>query len=342
MLKKWAFVTLVAVSGLIFVAPVLAQNAVWRIDSEHSTARLFLASSRNPDASVNVGVARANGMVTRNAADSAMPEFDFTIYPADKTASLERLKQEQDNKKPGDEPDYTVITFKSTRVARIDKETFRVTGNLTLTYVVRVPTYDPSEAYSGPVYGPAVTHSSRQEAVFEFRQVNPSRAQAAKKGIAEWSAFSTINGENFPELLDAVSATDWPTFVADEHCVMPSTIGEDYSGPACTGELVEPTPRKDLHCEMPATVGEDFAGEVCTQTSAPVLITDTAQIEWERRHHSSDEPSQLVANEVKIQLDLQLTEIDSKATDRSDNVSGSGGESRFSFPQSMFLLARFL
>src|SRR5260370_29798816 len=103
---------------------------------------------------------------------------------------------------------------------------------------------------------------------------------------------------------------------------MPCTIGEDYSGPVCTGELVEPTPRKDLHCEMPATVGEDFAGEVCTQTSSPVLITDTAQIELERRHNMSDEPSQLVANEVKIQLDLQLAEINSKATDRSDNVSG--------------------
>jgi hypothetical protein len=126
----------------------------------------------------------------------------------------------------------------------------------------------------------------RQEAVFEFRQVDPSGAQAAKKGNAEWFAVSTISGENFPELLEAVSATNWPTFVADENCVMPSTVGEDYSGSACTGETVEPAPCKDLHCEMPTTVGEDYAGE-----NGP----------------RSSEPSRLVANAVKIELDLHLT-----------------------------------
>ncbi len=307
-------VVLVVLSSLVFVAPAPAQTIVWRIDSEHSTARLFLASSRNPDAIVNVGVARANGLVAY-ADDSAMPNFDFTIYPADKTASLERFQQEQ-NDKPGNEPDYTVISFRSTRVVLVDKETFRVTGNLTLTYVQRLVTYDPSEAYSGPVYGPAITHSVRQEAVFEFRQVDPSGAQAAKKGNAEWFAVSTISGENFPELLEAVSATNWPTFVADEHCVMPSTIGEDYSGPACTGETVEPTPRKDFHCDMPATVGEDFAGEVCTQTSSPAATTDAGENQLEARHHSSGEPNRLVANDVKIELDLHLTSADA-ALERS-------------------------
>jgi polyisoprenoid-binding protein YceI len=302
MFKRSALVVLVVLSSFIFVVPTPAQNNIWRIDSEHSTGRVFLASSRNAEATVNVGVARANGLVTRNADDSAMPDFDFTIYPADKTASLERLQQEQANDKPGNGPDYTVISFKSTRVVRVDKETFRVIGNLTLTYVERLVTLDPSEAYAGPVYGPAITHSVRQEAVFEFRQVDPSGAQAAKKGNAEWFAVSTIRGENFPELLEAVSATNWPTFVADEHCVMPSTLGEDYSGPACTGEAVEPAPRKDLHCEMPTTVGEDYAGEVCTQTSSPVVTTDAG----ENRLRSS-EPNQLVANAVKIELDLRLT-----------------------------------
>jgi polyisoprenoid-binding protein YceI len=302
MFKISVLVALVVLSGFIFVVPTPAQNTIWRIDSEHSTGRLFLASSSNPDATVNVGVARTNGLVTRNADDSAMPDFDFTIYPADKTASLERSQQERQTEEPGDDPDYTVISFKSTRVVRVDKETFRVTGNLTLTYVQRLATFEPSEAYSGPVYGPAIIHSVRQEAVFEFRQVDPSGAQAAKKGNAEWHAVSKISGENFPELLEAVSATNWPTFVADEHCVMPSTVGEDYSGSTCTGETVAPAPRKDLHCEIPTTVGEDYAGGVCTQTSSPVVTTDTA----ENRLRSS-EPNQLVANAVKIELDLHLT-----------------------------------
>jgi polyisoprenoid-binding protein YceI len=302
MFKISALVASVVLGGFIFVVPAPAQNAIWHIDSEHSTGRLFLASSRNPDATVNVGVARANGLVTRNGDDSAVPDIDFTIYPADKTASLERFQQDQQTEKPGKESDYTVISFKSTRVVRVDSETFRVTGDLTLTYVERLATLDPSEAYSGPAYGPAIIHSVRQEAVFEFRQVDPSGAQAAKKGNAEWFAVSTISGENFPELLEAVSATNWPTFLADEHCVMPSTIGEGYSGAACTGETVEPAPRKGLHCEMPTTVGEDYAGEVCTQTLSPVVATDAG----ENRLRSS-EPNQLVANAVKIELDLHLT-----------------------------------
>jgi polyisoprenoid-binding protein YceI len=314
--KRSALVMLAILSSLIFVAPGLAQNAFWRIDSEHSTARLFLASSRNPNDTVNVGVARANGVVNRNADDSATPEFDFTIYPADKTASLERFKQGQRNEKPENEPDYTLISFKSTRVVRVDKNIFRATGNLTLAYVTRLVTYDPSGAYSGPVYGPAVAHTGRQEAVFEFQEVKPSGARATKEATAEWSAFGTISGERFPELLNAVSATDWPTFVADEHCVMPSTIGEDF-GPICTGESVESAPRKDLHCEMPATIGEDFAGEVCSRTSFPMVITDPAEIDWEARHQKNGEPKELVANQVQIQLDLKLTKMNSTAAGSS-------------------------
>jgi hypothetical protein len=183
--------------------------------------------------------------------------------------------------------------------------------------VERLATYDPSEAYSGPIYGQAVTSSLKQEVVFTFHQLNPPGAQATKKGDAEWSAFSTISGESFPELLNAVSRTDWPTFVADEHCVMPSSVGEDFAGPACTGEVVELIPRRDLHCEMPPTVGEDYAGEVCTQTSSPGVITDARENEWEARRHKNGEPTQLVANEVKIQLDLWLTEMNSPAADSS-------------------------
>ena len=312
MFNRSAWVVLLVLGSVIFVEPCLAENTVWRIDSEHSTARLFLASSKNPDDTVNVAVARANGLVNRSADDSATPDFDFTIYPADKTASLECFEQDQNNDKPGNRPDYTLIRFKSTSVVRVDNKTFRVTGNLTLRYVVRPVTYDPTEACSGPVYGSPITHSVRQASVFTFRQVNPSVAWAANSGDAEWSAFSTITADHFPRLLDAVSTTDWPAFVADQHCVMPSAIGgEDFSRPTCTGESIERTARKDLHCEMPENVGEDFDGEVCSQTSFPLLITDPAEIAWEARHPRNREPNQLVANEVQIQLDLKLIRTNS-------------------------------
>ena len=279
MFKKPALVALIVISAMICVTPVAAQNTVWHIDAEHSTARLFLASAKNPDSSVNVGVARSSGVIIQNPGDSTTPTFNFTIYPADNTQN------------PASNPNYTVIHFKSTHVVPVDRENFRVTGDLTVTHVERVPTFDPTEAYAGAVYGPAVTDSVTQPAVFQFHRMSPSSVWSETEYKAEWSASSITFAEDFPELMKAVSTANWPTFVADERCTMPSTVGEDFSGGKCTGETVERTARADVHCEMPSTVGEDFAGEVCTETS----------------------PVRLAANEVQMQLDLHLTRSESAA-----------------------------
>lgn len=59
--------------GIITVAPVRAQDPRLRIDQEHSTARLFLASSKNPEAKVNVGVARISGVVNDIRDDPRTP-----------------------------------------------------------------------------------------------------------------------------------------------------------------------------------------------------------------------------------------------------------------------------
>jgi len=269
MLKKLALVALLVISGIILIAPAMAQNTVWRIDSEHSTARLFLASSENPGASDNVGVARTSGAIDQEAGDSTRSDFDFTIYPADKTAE-----------QSGNNPDYTIIHFKSTHVIPVNEETVSVTGDLTLSYVEQSVTSDPTEAYFGPVYGPVVHRSVTHEAVFEFHKVSPAGTQEATDNRAEWLGSSKTIGEVFPQLLDVVSTTNWPSFTADEQCVAPSA-GEDFSGLSCTGETVDRTARADV--QVPS-VGEDFAGEVYTETS-PVQV----------------------ANEVQMQLDLHLT-----------------------------------
>jgi len=271
MLRKSVLGMLLVMGGLMVALPAVAQNTLWRIDSEHSTARLFLASSKNPDAGDNVGVARTRGVIDHEVGDPSRSDFDFTIYPADKPAD-----------ESGKNPDYTVIRFKSTRVVPVNEETFRVTGDLTLSYVERSVTADPSEAYSGPLYGPPVHHSVTQEAVFEFHKLSPAGTQKATDNIAEWLASSTTIGEDFSQLLNVVSTTNWPTFVADERCVVPS-LGEDFSGPPCTGERVERIARADVRCEVPS-IGEDYSGEICTATS-PVQV----------------------ANEVQMQLDLHLT-----------------------------------
>ena len=298
MFKKLAVFALVAFTGMFSVASVFAQDSVSQIDSQHSTARLYLASSKNPTDSVNVGVARTAGGVRLSAGNSATPDFDFTIYPADKRSSLANSAA----RRRGERTDYTVISFKSRRVVPLTADTFRVTGDLTTTYVQRVASYDPSESFSGAAYGPSITHTQNREVSFEFRRVTDS----GNSGIGEWTASATVPGEDSPELLNAVSSTVWPVFVADEHCAMPSNVGEDFSGPACTGERVDVAARKDLNCDAPATVGEDFSGEVCTQAD-PFLITDPGQTLSASRHHKNAEPARLVANEVQIQLDLLTT-----------------------------------
>jgi polyisoprenoid-binding protein YceI len=300
MTKKFSRFGLVALTGIFSVASASAQNSVSQIDSEHSTARLYLASTKNPDANLNVGVARTSGLVKINSGDSATPDFDFTIYPADKKESLAKSTANRRAKNPN----YTVIAFKSRRVVPLVGDTYRVSGDLTLTYVQQTVSYDPSEGYSGPTYGPSITISETEPASFEFRRATPS----ANSTKVEWIASSTIHAEDFPQLLAAVSSTVWPVFVADEKCTMPSNVGsEDYSGPACTGERVDVAARKDLRCDTPLTVGEDFSGEVCTQVAPSITTVDQGQTLSAKYHHQDADPNHLVANEVQIHLDLFTT-----------------------------------
>lgn len=296
MFKKVSEFGLVALAGLFAVAPALAQSPVSRIDSEHSTARLYLASTRNSAVNLNVGVARTSGIVKLNPGDSAIPDFDFTIYPADKRESLAKSATDRGD----DKPEYTVISFKSRRVLPLGGDAYRVSGDLTLTYVQQTVSYDPSEGYSGPTYGPSITMSQTEPASFEFRRATRS----ANSANNEWLASSTIHAEDFPQLLSAVSSTVWPVFVADEKCTMPSSVGsEDYSGPACTGERVDVAARTDLRCDTPLAVGEDFSGEVCAQIAPPIVTEDQGQT-LSRHHQQKADPNHLVANEVQIHLDL--------------------------------------
>lgn len=289
MLNKIFKLASVATIGILAALPAAAQNAKIKIDSENSTARLFVTSSSNPDKSINVGVARLHGDVRWNANEPAKSAFDFTVYPADQA-------------KPGDSvgrtASYAVISFKSKRVEPVGYDAVRVTGDLTVSNVERVASYDPTEAYSGPTYGPAVVHSAKREVVFYFQQAKTADGQDAP---SNWVASSTVIGEDFPELLSAVATADWPVYVAEENCVMPSTVGEDFSGPVCTGTNVSTLPRTDIQCATPSTIGEDFSGEVCTGTPLQLASTDSLL-----QNHNADASHKLTANEVKIQLAVQL------------------------------------
>jgi len=116
------------------------------------------------------------------------------------------------------------------------------------------------------------------------------------EGPGKRQGSSVIAEEDFPELMNAVAATDWPIFVTREDCVMPSNVGEDFSGAACTGGRIDRLARTDVHCQMPSTVGEDFAGEVCTGTALQ-LARNAAQDRFEARQHTGVDQDQLAASE---------------------------------------------
>jgi hypothetical protein len=198
----------------------------------------FLSAQANPN-SFNVGVAQLNGKIHLVASDPAASVADFTLALAD-TGTLK-----------------TKIAFKSTRTV-VRNDEVDVVGDLTLTQLERNATYNPGEDYAGPVYGEAVAHNVTRQVVFVF----PKEGFAQQNANAEISATAVIGRENFPELLSAIYAVNWSPVVVDEHCQMPTNVGEDYAGPSCTGTLIE---THDA-ASVPANVSEDYRA---SETAAP-------------------------------------------------------------------------
>jgi len=308
---------LLALMGTGFLSSVFAQSSVWGIDADHSTARLFIRSSIKPGLSVNVGVARLRGELKQSDGDSKLSAFDFSIYPADENSKAVREEGPFEEPIPSKGADSTVISFKSRVVAPIDENTVRVDGDLSATYIERTAIYNPSEAYSGPVYGPSITRTANHKATFLLRRVHAGQHET-KDGKIEWSASGTISKYASPELFNVVASIDWPAFVVDGQCVLPPNVGEDFSGPTCTGETVELMARTDVQCAMPHKTGEDFAGEICAGTPLDVAATRAKKNRTDRGGRQYNTQI-LLANEETIELDLWLTREGTTVSANSGN-----------------------
>jgi polyisoprenoid-binding protein YceI len=243
---------LTAVLFPITSALAFADGGAWSLDPTTSSVRLFQGSTTNPD-SVNSGVARVTGKIVLNTDDLDNSVFDFSFYPADENwgNALSPEGSLPSGYVP-DASDHTLMTFKSERIVTAGNDKFEVIGQLTLTRVERSVTMDASEAYAGPVYGDPVVRTETHEVTFLLK----------KEGL-NLLGSAHVNHEEFPELLSAIQDTNWPTVVKSEHCQMPSTIGEDYHGAACTGTVIAAT--YDDNCQNPVSVGgEDYTGPMCT------------------------------------------------------------------------------
>jgi polyisoprenoid-binding protein YceI len=251
--KKRTLVVLVAlllptVSPLAFAAGATA----FSLDSTSSSAQLLQGSRANPD-SVNTGVARVAGNVILDPNDPASSVVNLSIYPADeKWGTLLDKQGDLPESFVPDANDHTLFTFKSGRVMPTADGKLKVTGNLTLTRVERSITMDGNEAYAGPVYGKPVIHTETREITFLLKQ-----------DAQDLTGSARIVHEDFPEVVSAIQATNWPTAVKDEECQETSTIGDDYHGAVCTGTVIAAI--QNYNCEeQNSPGGEGYTGPVCT------------------------------------------------------------------------------
>lgn len=189
-----------------------AQSGIWKVDAEHSTARLSLGS-------VETGVARVSGNVAFAANDSSDPVVNLSIGSGIPSA---------------EDPQ---ISFQSERSAMTNDGKLAVTGKLSVTRVERpVISYTGGgEGYYGAEYGEPVLHTDSREVTLVLPK--PGDPQNGKMQL---TASTDISRERFPQLVDALAEGKWPSMVVeDEHCTMPTTVGEDYHGADCTGTPVE-------------------------------------------------------------------------------------------------------
>jgi len=256
-------------------ASLLQAQTIENIDSQHSTARLIIASSAR-DARINMGVARMTGELTENG-DGQPIAIHFQIYPADKNPIEVLPVSALYNENAWNNTD---IRFQSQHVERIDENSVRVSGTLTARYITRSADYGPFRSYYGPTWGPPVTHTSTQEVTLVLQRLSQA-------GSGEWIATTRVSRSAFPVLWNAVVTTNWAPFVAD-------------------GRLVEPFPRTDIRCSIPlGTNITDFSGEVCSGTALDTMPEPEGPrpaASAARDRHASQE----MTEELQIRLHLRL------------------------------------
>jgi len=226
----------------------------WQVDIRHSDAKLITDATTDygkTKMNVTLGYARLYGRVKIDDADSTKSSIEFRFYPATSmTPSIDEdgkfLKEWLQN--PSNQ---TLVCFHSKRVERMPDGRVQATGELAVTRVDRNVDATPSEAYSGPVYGPPMKHRVSHEATFVFD------LRDEKDGGMRASGSTRVVREDFPQMVKTVVNTYWPPVVQDESCQNPD-VSEAYSGAQCTGTYMATA---GLPAEPRAANGEDVGAQ---------------------------------------------------------------------------------
>jgi polyisoprenoid-binding protein YceI len=260
MLKRTAVFAAVALLGLTVLglgvrdkpAPMAGS---WQVDTHHSDAKLITdATTDYGKTKINValGYARIRGVFIIDAADPAKSIIDFRFYPATSMAPainedgkfLSHWLENMSN--------HTLVCFHSKKIVQTPDGRLQATGELVVTRVDRNVDATPSEAYSGPVYGPPMIHRVSHEATFVF-DFPATSGNGLKESSIQASGSTSMFREDFPQLVRTVVSTYWPTVVQEENCQYPDPT-EAYSGAQCTGTYLSTA---GLPAEPHAANGED-------------------------------------------------------------------------------------
>lgn len=264
MLKSAVVLSLFAVAlSLAIPGKSVAPVGPWQVDARHSDVQLITDATTNyGKTKINfaVGIARVTGKVNFNNDNPDQSSVDITMYPA--TSSTPPIAEDGKIRSQwlANLANHTLICFHSKGTAKTSDGRLRTTGTLVLTRVDRNVEFNPGEAYSGPVYGAPMIHRITTDATFVFDPPAPASTSGQKNGSKDPELVSSgstkVITEDFPQLMKAVLSTYWPPVVQDENCQVSAAVGEDYSGPRCTGTFLDApglpqSPRS-------SAAGEDF------------------------------------------------------------------------------------
>lgn len=211
-------------------------SGAWQVDSHHSAAQFVTdgtTDNGNKKIDVTVGFGRVEGDLRFDNGDPTKSNVNLHIYPA--TTMSPPLDEEGKVKYHMLEnlPYETLLSFHSKKVVPSSNGQLQVTGDLIMVRIDRNVEATPTEAYSGPVYGPPIIHKVSREATFVF-DIPPKGGSTQKA-----SASTRVFREDFSPLVRSVLSTYWPPLVMDEKCNVPNAGTEAYSGAHCTGTYME-------------------------------------------------------------------------------------------------------
>jgi len=235
MIKRIALIAIAVALPFAFRGKAVTSSGSWQVDAGHSTGQFFAegtTDSGKAKQTFEIGLGRVSGTVKMDAADPSKSAFDIRIYPASTMEPPINEEGRVQNRWLLTRANQTLVCFHSKKVTG-NGGRMQAEGDLVLTRVDRNVEVTASNAYSGPVYGPAMIHRVTRPASFVFDLSD------AGSGATRASGTAKVFREDFPGLVRSVLGTYWPPLIEQEKCTAPAAASDAYSSVHCTGMFMQ-------------------------------------------------------------------------------------------------------